>query len=144
MKLSGIEMSYTWPVASSWQFHVYLLRVMYMTFQYLTDSCILATGHVYDISILDSFMYTCYRSCIWHLNSWQFHVYLLQVMYMTFQFLTVSCILATGHVYDILIPDSFMYTCHRSCIWHFNSMRCYACYRIYAYRFHIYFGISWS
>ena len=31
---------------------------MYMTFQYLTESCIPATAHVYDISIPDSFMYT--------------------------------------------------------------------------------------
>ena len=28
---------------------------------------------------------------------------------MTFQYLTVSCIPATYHVYDISIPDSFMY-----------------------------------
>jgi len=65
-----------------------MVQVMYMTFQYLTVSCILhGTGHVYDISIPDSFMYiTCYRSCIWRFNTWQFHVYyLLQVMYMTFQ-----------------------------------------------------------
>ena len=44
---------------NTWQFHVYL-----------------ATGHVQNISIPDSFMYT-----------W------LQVMYRTFQYLTVSCIL---------------------------------------------------
>ena len=48
---------------------------MYMTFQYLTVSCVyLATGHVHDISIPDSFM----------------------------------CIPAIGHVHDISIPDSFM------------------------------------
>jgi len=110
-----------------------------MTFQYLTVSCISATGRVYDISIPDSFVYTCYRSCIydisipdsfvytcyrsciWHFNTWQFRVYLLKVVYMTFQYLTVLCISATGHVYDISIPDSFMYTCYRSCIWHFNT-----------------------
>ena len=45
-----------------------------------------------------------------------FQPYLLQVMYMTFQYLTVSCIPATGHVHDISIPDSFMYTYYRSCI----------------------------
>ena len=91
-------------------------------FQYLTVSCIPVTGHV---SIPDSFMYTCYRSCF---NTWQFHVYLLQVyisipdsfvytsyrsyintwqfrvyqLQVTYQYLTVSCIPATGHVYDIL------------------------------------------
>ena len=47
--------------------------------------------------------YTCHRSCIWHFNTWQFHVCL------TFQYLTVSCIPAIGRVYDISIPDSFMY-----------------------------------
>ena len=44
------------------------------------------------------------------------HSYLLQVMYTTFQYLTVVCIPAIGHVYDISIPDSFVYTCYRSCI----------------------------
>ena len=98
-----------------------------MTFGYLTVSC---TGHVYDISIPDSFMYTCYwscawhwyltvscrpgtghvaiwhfdtcmytwyRSCIWHFDTWQFHVYLVQVMYMTFWYLTVSCLMLESH-----------------------------------------------
>ena len=45
-----------------------------------------------------------------------FQSYLLQVMYMTFQYLTVSCIPHTGHVYDISIPDSFMHICYRLCI----------------------------
>ena len=72
--------------------------VMYVTFQYLTVSCVPATDRVCDISVPDSFMY------------------LLQVMYVTFQYLTVSCIPATGHVCDISIPDSFMYTCYRSCM----------------------------
>ena len=44
------------------------------------------------------------------------HSYLLQVVYMTFQYLTVVCIPATGHVYDISIPDSFVYTSYRSCM----------------------------
>ena len=51
-------------------------------------------GHVYV-----TFRYTivsvyCYRSCMWHCITWQFHVvYLLVVMYMytTFQYLTVLC-----------------------------------------------------
>ena len=34
-------------------------------------------------------------------------------MYITFQYQTISCIPATGHVYNISIPDSFMYTCYR-------------------------------
>ena len=50
------------------------------TFQFLTVSCIPATG-----------------------------------CYVTFQYLTVSCIPTIGHAYDISIPDSFMYTCYRSC-----------------------------
>ena len=54
---------------------------MYMTFQYLTVSCIPAIGHVYDISIPDSVMYTCCRSCIGHFNTWQFCVYLQNYMY---------------------------------------------------------------
>ena len=94
----------------------YVLQVMCMMYTYyrsfiwhLTVSCIPAIGHVYEISIPDSFMY---RSCIWHFNTWQFHA---QVMYMTFGYLTVSC---TGHVHDISIPDSFMYTCYQSCAWH--------------------------
>ena len=33
-----------------------------------------------------------------------FQLYLLQVIYTIFQYLTVSCIPATGHVYDISIP----------------------------------------
>ena len=105
--------------------------MVYMTFQYLTVSCIPAIGHgIYDISIPDSFMYTCYWSCIRHFSTRQFCVYLLLVMYktfqcqtvlcipamtfqyltvlcipaMTFQYLTVLCIPATGHVYDISIP----------------------------------------
>ena len=60
--------------------HSYLLQVMYTTFQYLAVLCIPATGHVYDISISGSFVYTCYRSCI------------------DFQYLTVLCIPAAGHV----------------------------------------------
>ena len=36
---------------------------------------------------------------------------------MTFQYLTVLCIPAIGHVYDISVPDIFMYTCYRSCIY---------------------------
>ena len=80
--------------------------------------------NVYDISIPDSFMYTCYRSCIWYFNTWQFHVYLLQVMYMIFQYLTVSCI----HCYMTFQYLTFQYltascipVCYRSCIWHFNT-----------------------
>ena len=56
-------------------FQTYMLQVMYMTFQYLTVLCIPHTGHVYDISVPDSFMY----------------------------------ISATGRVYDISVPGSFMY-----------------------------------
>ena len=41
-------------------FQPYLLQVMYMTLQYVTVSCIPTTDHVYDISIRDSFMYTCF------------------------------------------------------------------------------------
>ena len=56
-----------------------LLQVMYVTFQYLTVSCIIpAIGHVHVyiyISVPDSFMYT--------------------------------------HEYDISLPDSLMYTCYR-------------------------------
>ena len=70
-----------------------------MTFQYVTVSCIPAIGHVCNISIPDSFMYTCYRSCI-----------------MTFQYVTVSCIPAIGHVCNISIPDSFMYTGYIGCV----------------------------
>ena len=40
-------------------FQLYLLKVMY------------------DILLPDSFMYTYYRSYIWHFNTWQFHLYLL-------------------------------------------------------------------
>ena len=57
-------------------FHPYLQLFMYTTFHYLTVSCIPATG--------------------------------------TFQYLTVLCIPVIGHVHDISIPDSFMYTCYRS------------------------------
>ena len=60
-----------------------------MTFQYLTVSCIPATGHVSDISIPDSFMYTYYKSCI-----------------MTFQYLTVSCIPAIEYVPNISRYDT--------------------------------------
>ena len=41
--------------------------------------------------------------------------------YRAFQYLTVSCKPAIGHVQDISIPDSFMYTCCRSCIGNFNT-----------------------
>ena len=35
---------------------------------------------------------------VWLFNSWKFYVFLLQVMYRTFHYLTVSRIPATGHV----------------------------------------------
>ena len=54
---------------------------MYSTFHYLTISCVPAIGHVYDISILDSFIYTCYRSCIWRFSTWQFQVHLHAIGY---------------------------------------------------------------
>ena len=69
--------------------------------------------NVYDISIPDSFMYTCYRSCISYFNTWQFHVYIVIWHFNTWHFNTWQLHVyqyATGHVYDISIPDSFMYT----------------------------------
>ena len=69
------------------------------TCSYSSHLFLCTLGNIHDISKPDSFMYT-----------------MLQVMYMTFQYLTVSCIPAMGHVYDISIPDSFMYTCYGSCI----------------------------
>ena len=38
-----------------------------------------------------------------------FQAYMLQVVYMTSQYLTVLCISATGRVFDISVPSSFMY-----------------------------------
>ena len=35
-------------------------------------------------------------------------VYLLQVMYMAFHYLTVLCIRATEHVYGISLPDIYL------------------------------------
>ena len=58
-------------------FQSYLLQVMYVTFQYLTVSCIPTIGRVYDISVSDSFMYTYHRLCIWHLNIVMYHVAIL-------------------------------------------------------------------
>ena len=63
-------------------FQPYLLQVMFMTFHYLTVSCIPAIGHVHM-----TFQYLTV-SCIPAIG----HVH------MTFQYLTVSCIPAIGHV----------------------------------------------
>ena len=100
---------------------VYLLQIMYMTFHYLTVSCMSC------VSVPDSFVYAYYRSCIWHFSSWLFCVCLLQVMYMTFHYLTVLCMPTTGHVYDISVPDSFVYAYYRSCIWHFRTRQFCVC-----------------
>ena len=42
-------------------------------------------------------------------------------MYITFQYLTVSSIPATGSIHDILIPDGFMYLLQVTYIVHFNT-----------------------
>ena len=49
-----------------------------------------ATGHVFDISIPDSFIFNLLLVML------RAHNYALLVMYMTFQYLTVSCIPAIG------------------------------------------------
>ena len=90
-------------------FQPYLLQVVYVTFQYLTVSCIPA-----DISIPDSFMYTCYRSlCDISIPD--------SFMYTCYRSLC-----------DISIHDNCMYTCYRSCIYyisiHDNCM--YTCYQL--------------
>ena len=83
---------------------------MYMTFQYLTVSCISAKGHVYDISIPDSFVYTCFRSCIYDISTPDSFMYTdYRSCIRRFQYLTVLCIPTIGHVYDISIPVSSVY-----------------------------------
>ena len=98
-----------------------------MTFHYLIVLCMPTTGHVCDISLPNSFVYAYYRACIDILVPDSFCVCLLQVTYMTFQFLTVLCMPTTGHVCDISVPDSFVYAYYRSCIWHFTTWQFCVC-----------------
>ena len=37
-------------------------------------------------------------------------------MYITFHYLTVLCVSATEHVYDISLPDSVVCVCYRICM----------------------------
>ena len=60
----------------------YLCAHTFLSFTVIRVHVVISFNDVYNISIPDSFMYTCY----------------------------------IGHVYDISIPDSFMYTSYRSCI----------------------------
>ena len=68
-----------------------------MTFPYPTVLCMPTTGHVYDISVPDSFVYAYYKS---HMT-FQFLTVLCMLTYMTFHYLTVLCMPTTGHVYEI-------------------------------------------
>ena len=67
---------------------------------------------VYSDAQRDRWVGTLYWSCVCDISIHNSFSILLQVMYVTLHNLTVSCsIPASGHVhvYDISIPDSFMY-----------------------------------
>ena len=103
-------MTFIWLLQHVGSKGYYLLQVVYMAFHYLTVLGIPTAGHVYDNSLSDSFGNTDCRSCKWHFTTWQFCVYQLQVMYVAFHYLTVLCIPTAGHVNDIPLPLSFVYS----------------------------------
>ena len=72
---------------------------------------------VYSDAQRDRWVGTLYWSCVCDISIHNSFSILLQVMYVTLHYLTVSCsIPASGHVHmyiNISIPDSFMYICYR-------------------------------
>ena len=51
--------------------------------------------------VFEAFKYVCYIQCTGQTLPVLFQSYLLQVMYMAFQYLTVSCLLTIEHVPNI-------------------------------------------
>ena len=126
--------------------YIHEIYMAVSTCMYVGTSCVTAgiptTGHVYDILLPDSFVYTYYYTTLhtWNLyGCFNTHVRRIKGL-LNFQcycrytyyrscicYLAVLCVCTTQHVYDISLPESFVCVHYTTCIWHFTTRKFCMC-----------------